>query len=53
MWLYKIGGSVLRSMGIRINIDSGIGSKLGKDTGVNINSKIETELQSWGSDSHS
>ena len=46
MWLSKIGGSISRSMGIEINVGSGIGSKLGKDTRVNIDSKIETESQS-------
>ena len=36
-------------MGIGINVGSEIGSKSSKYTGVNIDSKIETELQSYGS----
>ena len=48
-----IGGSVSRSMGTEINIRSGIGFKSGMDIGVNIDSKIRTESQSWGSESHS
>ena len=53
MWLSKISSSVSRSMCIGINVGSGIGSKSGKDTRININSKIEIEWQSWGSGSHS
>jgi len=40
-------------MGTGINVGSEIGSKSGKDTGLNIDSKIEIESQSWGSGSHS
>ena len=32
-----------------INVGSKNWSKLGKDTGVNIDSKMETESQDWGS----
>ena len=40
-------------MGTGINISSKNWSKLSKNTGVNIDSKIETESQNWGSGSHS
>ena len=40
-------------MGTGINVGSENWSKLGKDTGVNTDSKMETESQSWGSGSHS
>ena len=40
-------------MGTRINIGSENWPKLGKNTGVDIDSKMETESQSWGSGSHS
>jgi len=40
-------------MGVRINISSEIGSKLSKDTGVDVDSKNETKSQSLGSGSHS
>ena len=40
-------------MGTKINVGSKNGSKLGKDIGVNIDSKIGIESQSWGSSSHS
>jgi len=53
MWLSKIGYSISRSMDMRINVGSRNWSKLGKNTGVNIDSKMETESQSWGSGSHS
>jgi len=46
MWLSKIGGSISKFMGIGINVGSVIGSKLGQDTGVNIDWKIRTESQS-------
>ena len=36
-----------------INVGSENWSKLGKDTGVNIDSKMGTESQGWGSGSHS
>ena len=51
MWLSKIGDSIYRSMDAGINV--GAGSKLGKDTEVNIDSKMGTESQGWGSGSHS
>ena len=35
-------------MSTGINVGSGNWSKLGKNTGVNIDSKMETESQSWG-----
>ena len=41
MLLSKIGGLVSRSMDTGINVGLGIGSKSGKDTGVNINSKLK------------
>jgi len=53
MWLSKISDSISRSMGMGINVGSKNWFKLGKDTGVNIVSKMETESQSWGSMSHS
>ena len=53
MWLSNIGDSNSRSMGTRINVGSENWSKLGKNTGVNIDSKMGTESQSWESDSHS
>ena len=42
MWLFKIGNSISRSMGTEINIGSKNWSKLGEDTGINIDSKMET-----------
>jgi len=42
-----------KSMDIRINVGSGNGSNLRKDTRVNIDSKIEFESQSCGLGSHS
>ena len=36
-----------------INVGSGNGSNLGKDTGVNIDSKIGTESQGWRLGSYS
>ena len=53
MWLSKLGDSISRSIGTRINVGSRNESKLGKDTGVNIDSKFETKSRSWGSRSHS
>jgi len=50
MWLSKIGGSISKSMGTRINVGLKNGSKLDKDTEVNIDSK---KSQSCGSGSHS
>jgi len=38
---------------MRINVGTGNLSKLGKDTKVNIDSKMRTESQGWGSGSHS
>jgi len=38
--------SISSFMSTRINVGSGIGSKWGKDTGVNIDSKIGIESQS-------
>ena len=40
---FKISDSNSRSMGTKINVGSENGSKLGKDTGVNIDSKFETK----------
>jgi len=40
-------------MSTGINVGSRNWSKLGKDTGVNIDSKIGTESQDWGSGLHS
>ena len=53
MWLSKIGGSVSRSMDTKINVGSGNESKSVKDIRLNIESKIGTESQGWGSGSHS
>ena len=47
MWLSKIGDLISRSMGTEINVGSGNWSKLGKNTRINIDSKMGTELQSW------
>ena len=52
IWLFKIGGSISRSMGTWINVGAGIRSKSSKDTWVNIDSKFETESQSWRLVSH-
>ena len=41
MWFFKIGGSVLKSMGTGINVGSKNASKLGKDTGVNMKLHLE------------
>ena len=41
------------SMATGINVGSGNWSKLGKDTRVNIDSKMVTESQDWRSGSHS
>ena len=49
MWLSKIGDYISRSMGTGINVGSENWSKLGKNTGVNMDSKMGTESQSWGS----
>ena len=38
IWLYKIDDSISRSIGTRINVGLGNGSKLSKNTGVNIDS---------------
>jgi len=40
-------------MGMGINVGSRNWSKLGKDTNANIDSKMGTESQGWGSGSHS
>ena len=40
-------------MGTGIKVGSKNWSKLGNDTGINIDSKMETESQGWGSGSHS
>ena len=53
MCLSKIGDSISRSMGTGINVGSENWSKLGKNTGVNIDLKIKIESQSWRSGSHS
>ena len=45
MWLSKRGDSISRSIGTGINVSLGNWSKLGKDTGVNIDSKMGTESQ--------
>ena len=50
---YPKEGSILKSMDTRINVGIENGSNLGKDTGVNIDSKIGIESQSCGSGSHS
>ena len=52
MWLSKIDGSYSRFIGMGVNVGSGMLSKLGKDTRVNIDSKIKTESQSCESVSH-
>ena len=49
MWLSKCGDSISRSIGTGINVGSRNWSKLGKDTRINIDSKMETESQDWGS----
>ena len=43
MWPSKIGDSISRSMGMGINFGSVNWSKLGKNAGVNIDLKMETE----------
>jgi len=53
MWLSKTSGSYSRFIGKGISVCSGIGSKLGEDTRVNIDSKYITESQNWKSGSHS
>ena len=53
MWLSKISSSISKSIGMRINVGSGNGFKLCKETRVNIDSKIEIESQSCESGSHS
>ena len=53
MWLSKIGGSISKSMVTGINVGLKNVSKLGKDTGVNIDSKIRIDSQSYKSGSHS
>jgi len=53
MWLSKRGGSISKSIDTRINVGSRNGSNLGKDAGVNIDSKIGIESQSCGSGTHS
>ena len=45
MWLSKIDDSISRSVDMGINVGYKNWSKLGKKTGVNIDSKIETESQ--------
>ena len=40
-------------MGMGINVGLENWSKLGKNIGVNIDPKMKTESQSWGSGSHS
>ena len=54
IWLSKFGDSISRSM-TEINVGSENWSKLGNDTRINIDSKMETESQNWesGSNSHS
>ena len=49
MWLSSIGGSFSRCIGTGINVGSGMWFKWGKNTEVNIDSKIRTKSQSWGS----
>ena len=46
MWLSKIGDSISRFMGIKINVGLGNWFKLGKDIRVNIDSKMGTKSQS-------
>ena len=53
MLLSKIDGSFSKSIGTKISVESGIGSKLDKDTRVNTDSKSGTKSQNWGSVSHS
>ena len=53
MLLFKIGGSILKSIDTEINLSLENESDLGKDTRVNIDSKIGVESQSCGSGSHS
>jgi len=52
MWLFKIGGSISKSMDTGFNVGLRNGSNLSKDTEINIDSKIEIESQSCGSGSH-
>ena len=52
MWLSKIDDSISRFMGTETNVGSENWSKLGKNTRVNIDSKMGTESQGWGSGSH-
>ena len=53
MWLSKISGSILSSMGMWINVGLGIGFKSGKDTGIDLDSENGVESQSCRSSSHS
>ena len=53
MWPSKRGGSISKSMDTRINVGLGNGSNFGNDSGVNVDSKIGIESQSYGSGSHS
>ena len=53
MWLSKRSGSISKSIDTGINVGSDNRSNLGKDTEVNIDSKIGTESQNWRSGSHS
>ena len=53
MWLSKIGDSISKSMGMGINVGSKNWSKLDNKIRVTIDSKMETESQSWGSGSRS
>jgi len=53
MRLSKIGGSCSKSIETGISVGSELGSKLDKDTKINIDSKNGTESQNWGSESHS
>ena len=48
----KFDGSVSRSMDTGINVGSGNESKSVKDIRVNIDLKMGTESQVWGSGSH-
>jgi len=55
IWLSKIGDSISRSIGTGINVGSENWCKLGKDTRVNLDSKMGNKSQGWGwgSNSHS
>jgi len=53
MWLCKINASSSKFTDTGINVGSEMWFKSGKNTGVNIHSKIGTKSQNWESGLHS